>query len=53
VKKGVYIDGHEKEEVVIYRETVFLPRWKELERHMVIFHEDGSWELPSGMLCDS
>jgi hypothetical protein len=46
VKTSVYIDDHEKEEVVTYRETVFLPRWKELERGMVISHEDGSWELP-------
>jgi hypothetical protein len=41
VIKGVYIDRHEKEETITYRETVFLPRWKELEHRMVILHEGG------------
>jgi len=49
VQKGVYIDGHEREDVVDYRVNVFIPRWKELERRMVIFNEDGTWEKPPGI----
>ncbi|KAJ6598062.1 hypothetical protein B0H10DRAFT_2324498 [Mycena sp. CBHHK59/15] len=26
--KGMYSDGHEREEVVAYRQSVFLPRWE-------------------------
>jgi len=26
--KGQYVDGHEREDVVTYREKVFLPKWK-------------------------
>jgi hypothetical protein len=48
VRKGVYVDGHERDDVVEYRSTKFIPKWKEFERRMVIFKEDGSWELPSG-----
>jgi len=48
VQKGVYVDGHEGEDVVSYRNTVFIPRWKELERRFVQFKEDGSWEPPKG-----
>ncbi|KAJ7711523.1 hypothetical protein B0H16DRAFT_1251327, partial [Mycena metata] len=29
--KGMYSDGHEREDVVHYRQNVFLPRWRELE----------------------
>jgi len=46
VQKGVYIDGHERQDVVDYQKNVFIPRWKELERRMVIFNEDGTWEKP-------
>jgi len=34
VRKGVYIDGHEKPDVVFYREQSVLPKWKELEPRM-------------------
>jgi hypothetical protein len=37
LRKGVYMDGHEREDVVKYRETVFLPAMKEFERRMVRF----------------
>jgi hypothetical protein len=50
VRKGVYIDGHERPDVVSYRKDVFIPKWKEIERRLVIFKEDGTWELPAGML---
>ena len=29
--KGVYVDGHECEDVVFYRKEVFLPRWNSLK----------------------
>jgi hypothetical protein len=49
VKKGVYIHGHERVDVVSYRLNIFIPRWHSLVSHMVIFHEDGRWELPPTM----
>src|SRR3978361_110198 len=48
VHKNVFIDGHERKDVVDYRQNVFIPRWKELQRRMVVFKEDGTWELPTG-----
>jgi hypothetical protein len=46
VKKGVYIDGHEREDVVNYRQSTFIPLWRKYEHRFVIFKEDGSWRLP-------
>ena len=34
LRKGVYMDGHERADVVEYREEVFLPKMKEFERRM-------------------
>ena len=34
LRKGVYMDGHERSDVVEYREKVFLPKMKEFERRM-------------------
>jgi hypothetical protein len=48
-KKDVYFDGHEREDVVKYREEVFLKAWQEHSRRFVIFKEDGSWEKPHGL----
>ena len=39
VKKGMYVDRHEREDVVAYRK-VFLDRINELEDRMPIFSED-------------
>jgi hypothetical protein len=47
-KKDVYFDGHEREDVVKYRNEVFLKIWQESSRRFVIFKEDGSWEKPPG-----
>jgi len=47
--KGVYIDGHERENVIFYRKEVFLPRWQEIQRRLVVFKEVGSWERPSSL----
>jgi hypothetical protein len=33
-KKGQYVDGHEREDVVSYREHHFLPEWKALQDRM-------------------
>lgn len=49
VSKNVYIDGHEREDVVKYRQEEFLPLWASLERRMVVFSEDGTWTRPSGL----
>jgi hypothetical protein len=46
LKKGVYMDGHEREDVVKYRNETFLPLMAEYERCMVkwIEKEDGTFE---------
>ncbi|CAK5272250.1 unnamed protein product [Mycena citricolor] len=31
--KGMYSDGHEREDVVAYCQNVFLPRWREYSKH--------------------
>jgi hypothetical protein len=40
-KNGMYIDGHEREDVVQYRKE-FLARWKDYEKRMVIYNNDGN-----------
>jgi hypothetical protein len=40
-KNGMYIDGHEREDVVQYRKE-FLARWKEYEKCMFTFDNDGN-----------
>lgn len=51
-RKGVYFDGHEREDVVNYRQEHFLPRWKRYRERFVVFQEDGSFsakqDLSSG-----
>jgi hypothetical protein len=44
-RKGVYEDGHEREDVVEYRKDVFLPRMAEMDRRSVGFEpdEEGGW----------
>jgi len=37
IRKGVYMDGHEREDVVKYRNEVFLPEMLKYERRMVQF----------------
>lgn len=48
--KGVYVDGHEREDVVLYRNNVFLPLWKQFSQRFVVFEEDGSWQPPPGLM---
>ena len=49
VKKGVYIDGHEREDVKKYRDEVFIPAWKKASCRFLLFKEDGSWEVPPNL----
>ncbi|KAJ6483032.1 hypothetical protein DFH09DRAFT_950068 [Mycena vulgaris] len=39
--KGMYSDGHERDDVVEYRQNVFLPRWAELSKYTRKFTADG------------
>ncbi|KIJ31512.1 hypothetical protein M422DRAFT_185762 [Sphaerobolus stellatus SS14] len=41
-KKGMYIDGHEREDVVEYRQKVFLPWWYLIEPQMMKWLGDGT-----------
>jgi hypothetical protein len=41
---GQYVDGHERDDVVEYRQKVFLPRWKELEPNLHAWTQDGTEE---------
>ncbi|RPA99707.1 hypothetical protein L873DRAFT_1767021 [Choiromyces venosus 120613-1] len=49
VRKSVYVDGHERADVVEYRKEVFLPLWDSLVLRMVEFKEDGSWSIPESL----
>ncbi|KAF8593220.1 hypothetical protein BDV93DRAFT_516735 [Ceratobasidium sp. AG-I] len=39
--KGQYFDGHERDDVVAYRQSVFIPFWQALERRCTIYNEEG------------
>jgi hypothetical protein len=41
VKKGVYMDGHERPDVVEYRNDMFLPLMASFERHMAKWGPEG------------
>lgn len=43
--KGQYVDGHERDDVVHYRKSVYLPKWYELEPRMRTWNKDGIEEL--------
>ena len=42
VKKGMYMDGYERPDVVKYRDDVFLPLMASYEQHMVQWRSEGS-----------
>jgi hypothetical protein len=46
--KGQYVDGHEREDVVTYRNNVFIPKWKKLTDRMASWDKDLKEYLPSG-----
>jgi hypothetical protein len=45
---GQYVDGHEHEDIVRYRQNVFLPWWKELEPQLRVWSQDGKKEVIAG-----
>lgn len=45
--KGQYCDGHERNDVVAYRQQIFLPKWKLIEPHLWIWSQDGKTEVES------
>ena len=50
--KGQYVDGHEREDVINYRQNIYLPRWYELQPRMQTWDNDGIEEpldLPPGV----
>ncbi|KAJ7229461.1 hypothetical protein C8J57DRAFT_1092564, partial [Mycena rebaudengoi] len=46
-KKGQYSDGHERDDVVYYRDQVYLPTLKGFQDRSCIFEADGSVITPS------
>ncbi|KAF7361462.1 RNF220 domain-containing protein [Mycena sanguinolenta] len=42
-KNGMYVDGHERPDVVEYREG-FIARWKEYDKRMNVYDNDGNLE---------
>ena len=42
VKKGVYIDGHEREDVVKYRQEVFLPSLQQVHTRLAKWDDNGN-----------
>ncbi len=47
-QKGMYVDGHEREDVVKYRQA-FIERWKQYERHFHLWDNDRNLlPLPNG-----
>ncbi|THU93162.1 hypothetical protein K435DRAFT_598479, partial [Dendrothele bispora CBS 962.96] len=42
--KGMYSDGHEREDVVDYRQNIFLPQWEKLARHTRHYNKEGKEE---------
>ena len=46
-KNGMYIDGHERKDVVEYRNQ-FIKRWREYEKRMVTYDNNGNVDsIPS------
>jgi transposase len=39
--KGQYVDGHERDDVIKYRQDIYLPRWYELQPRMRTWDNDG------------
>jgi len=44
-KKGLYYDGHEREDVIAYRQNIFLPKMKEYSSRLVRFDRDDAGNL--------
>ncbi|KAF8595860.1 hypothetical protein BDV93DRAFT_427219, partial [Ceratobasidium sp. AG-I] len=52
--KGQYFEGHEREDVVAYRQTKYIPAWKQYEGYMTKYTHEGlevnpNWSLELGV----
>ncbi|GLB43911.1 hypothetical protein LshimejAT787_1500950 [Lyophyllum shimeji] len=47
--RGQYVDGHERKDVVEYRQNVFLPAMKAFEERLRQWSEEHGWDLPPTM----
>ncbi|KAJ6572489.1 hypothetical protein DFH09DRAFT_891114, partial [Mycena vulgaris] len=46
-KKGQYCDGHERDDIIYYREEVYLPNLKGFQDRSCVFEADGTVITPS------
>jgi len=46
--KGQYADGHEREDVVLYRQNIFLPQWRRIQERMASWDEKLIESIPRG-----
>jgi hypothetical protein len=49
VQKGIYVDGHERADVVQYRQEVFLPAFEEIRAFLVTWDEEGQIVMPQNL----
>lgn len=52
IGKGVYVDGHERQDVSDYREQEFVPRWLELRKQFCKFDQENTadpWRVPADL----
>ena len=49
VQKGVYVDGHERSDVVCYRQEVFLPAFERIRPFLVTWDENGQMIMPQNL----
>jgi hypothetical protein len=49
--KGQYVDGHERSDVVDYRQNVFLPAMAEYTNQMRTWTTEHGWDLPPSVTC--
>ncbi|KAF8436732.1 hypothetical protein BGX38DRAFT_1332954 [Terfezia claveryi] len=42
VRKGVYVDGHEWDDIVVYRQNIFLPQIEEIQSSLRQWDKDGN-----------
>ena len=52
VKKGVYVDGHEREDVVKYRNNIFLPQMLALRKRMTVYSSISEVSRPPNLGVD-
>jgi hypothetical protein len=49
IQKGVYVDGHERSDVVRYRQEVFLPAFNEIRPYLVTWDKEGQMIMPQNL----